>query len=241
MEQATRTLRRDLPRAGQWSQGGLAASARTCFIRRTMAELKDLLRDLTRALEANDHAASAAVRRTIVENHGGQPEAAEAGFKLGLHLLFKERDIDGAVSVLRGAAKAKHPVWSPQARISLGQLLMRQGKHQQAVFELRRVAGSTQATLVSAQAAGLVVIALREAQQGPQAERARAQYLDILERLTDGEGSDVERALAQHMLGLEHKHDGRRDLARPLLAAALESGALPKDEHAQAERAIAEL
>lgn len=206
-----------------------------------MAALKELLSDLARALDANDLAAAAAVRRTIVDNHPDAAEAAEAGFKLGLHLLFKEKDLDAASVALRAAAKAKHPVWSPQARISLGQILMRQGKHQQAVFELRRVAGSTKPTLVSAQAAGLVVIALREAKKGPEAERARAQYLDTLERLTKADLPGVERALAQHMLALEHKHDGQRRLAKPLLEAALASGALPQAERAQAEQALKEL
>lgn len=205
-----------------------------------MARLEELKRDLTRALDAGDTTAAAAVRRTIAEGHPASPDAAEAAFKLGLYLLFKERDLDAAATSLRAAAKAKHPVWSPQARISLGQILMRQGKHQQAVFELRRVASSTTPTLVSAQAAGLVVIALRESGKGPEAERARTQYLDMLDRLTK-RAEGAEQALAQHMLGMEHKHDGRRDLAKPLLQAALQSGKLPEAEAAQVKRALKEL
>ena len=85
-----------------------------------MAALEQLQRDLDRALEAEDHAAAAAVRRTIVDSYADRPEAAEAAFKLGLFSLFKEKNLDAAEAALRTAAKAKHPVWSPQARISLG-------------------------------------------------------------------------------------------------------------------------
>lgn len=205
-----------------------------------MAQLSDLMRDLERALQAQDHGTAAAVRRTIVEGHEGTAEAAEAGFKLGLFHLFKERNLDAAAEALRGAAKAKHPVWSPQARISLGQILARQGKVQQAVFELRRVASLTPPTLVSAQAAGLVVMTLRAAGNSAEAERSRGAYVEALIRLVEAPDAQV-RALAQLMLAQEHKYDGRRDMARPLLEKALASKALPEAEAAQASQALKEL
>lgn len=204
-----------------------------------MATLPELLRDLDRALGAGDLDTAASVRRTIAEGHPTAPEAAEARFKLGLHLLFKGRDLEAAAGELREAAKAKHPVWSPQARISLGLILLRQGKFQQAVFELRRVSGQTPPTLVSAQAAGLVVVALRSDKKATEADRARGQQLDLLDKLTRSLTGE-EKAMAQFMLGMEHKHDGRRDKARPLLQAALTTG-LPGREAEVAKRALAEV
>ncbi len=205
-----------------------------------MAQLKDLMRDLGRALQADDHSTAASVRETISAGHPGTPQAAEAGFKLGLYRLFKERNLDQAALSFRAAAKAKHPVWSPQARMALGQILGRQGKVQQAVFELRRVAGMTPPTVITAQAAGLVVLVLREAGNGAEADRARGPQLDILGRLCkNSQGQDL--ALAQHMLALEHKYDGRRDLAKPLLQQALTSGDLPPAQVAQVEQVLKEL
>jgi len=205
-----------------------------------MAQLSDLMRDLDRALKAEDHAGAAAVRRTIMEGHPGTEPAAEAAFKLGLYRLFKEKDLDAAAADLRVAAKAKHAIWSPQARISLGQILARQGKFQQAVFELRRVATRTPVTLVTAQAAGLVVLTLRAAKKGADAERSRAKHLEQLQQLI-GASDPHEAALAKYMLALEHKYDGRRDLARPMLEQALASEALTPDEIRQAQQALTEL
>lgn len=196
--------------------------------------------DLNRALEADEQSNAASVRETISDGHPGTPEAAEASFKLGLYRLFKERNLDTASVALRVAAKAKHPVWSPQARMALGQILARQGKVQQAVFELRRVAGMSPPTLITAQAAGLTVLVLREADKGTEADRARTQQLDILGRLCkSSQGLDL--ALAQHMLALEHKYDGHRDLAKPLLQMALSSGNLPEAQGAQVEQILKEL
>lgn len=204
-----------------------------------MAKLSDLLRDLDRALAADDQDTAASVRRTIAEGHPGTPEAAEAHFKLGLFQLFKRQDLDAAATHLREAAKAKHAVWSPQARISLGLILHRQGKFQQAVFELRRVSGMTPPSLITAQAAGLVVLSLRSDGKAQEAERARGQQLDMLDKLTRSLAGE-EQAMARFMLGMEHKHDGRRDKAKPLLQAAL-TGGLPAAEAAVAKRALADL
>lgn len=205
-----------------------------------MALLQDLQRDLDRALAAGDLGAAAQVRRTIADGHPDTPQGAEARYRLGLHLLFQERNLDAAAEAFRAAAKAKQRPWSGQARVSLGLVMLRQGKHQQAIFELRRVASAEPPTLVSAQAAGLVVLGLKESGKGPEAERARTSYLKLLDTLVRT-GDELTRPYAQLMLGMEHKHDGRRDLARPLLEAAAAADSLPDAERTQAQAALQEI
>src|SRR5688500_15411197 len=121
-----------------------------------MATLKDLQRDLARALEAGDPDQIASVRRTIASGFPDTPEAAEANYRLGLDQLFRGKNLEEAAKHLREATKAKAPPWSIASRVSLGLVMLRQGKAQQAIFELRRVAGIKPPTIHSAQAAGFV-------------------------------------------------------------------------------------
>ena len=148
--------------------------------------------------------------------------------------------MDRAAELLRAAAKTKDPAWSPPARVSLGIVLMRQQKAQQAVFELRRVAGNKKQDLLSAQAWGLIVLAHREQNNQKEAERARQEQLKLLERLSKT-APEAEAALAHLTLGLERKHDGERAPARKHIEAALASGRLPKDEAAIARAALEDL
>lgn len=205
-----------------------------------MAKLNELLRDLGRALEGGDLEQVASVRRTIVEAHEGTKEGAEAAYKLALDALFRQKDGDRAAELLRIAGKSKVEEWSLPARVSLGLLLLRQGKHQQAAFELRKVAALKPPTLLTAQAQGFLVMALYEQKNGKEAQRIRGEQLKTLGGLTQSQ-EPTEAAMAHLLLGLEHKFDGQRADAKKHLHAAVESGRLPKDELAMAQAALAEV
>jgi tetratricopeptide (TPR) repeat protein len=205
-----------------------------------MASLKDLERDLKRALEAGDLDRVASVRRTIASGFADTPAGAEASYKLGLDQLFRAKNVGEAEKLLRDAAKSKAAPWSAAARVSLGILMLRQGKAQQAIFELRRVAGIKPPTIHSAQAAGFVVLALKESGNATEAERARKTQLEILGALIKS-GEAETAALAHQMLGMEHKFAGERAKAKEHLSKALASAALPPDERRSAEAAMEDL
>lgn len=205
-----------------------------------MAKLTELLRDLGRALEGGDLDQVAAVRRTIVETHEATQEGAEAAYKLALDTLFRQRDPDRAAEYLRIAGKSKVDQWSLPARVSLGLLLLRQGKHQQAAFELRKVAALKPPTVLTAQAQGFLVLALYEQKNGKEAQRIRGEQLKTLEGLTRS-AHPPEAALAQLMLGLEYKFDGQRAEAKRHLTAAVDSGQLPKEDLGLAQKALSEV
>ncbi len=205
-----------------------------------MASLKELEGDLSRAIEAADLDRIASVRRTIATGHPDTPAAAQAHYRLGLDLLFRTKNLEEAAEHLREAAKAKAAPWSMAARVSLALILLRQGKPQQAIFELRRVAGLKPPTIHSAQAAGFVVLALRETGNRTEADRARKAQLDVLALLVNSPDAET-AALAHQMLGMEHKFVGERAQAKRHLEAALASPALPPDARRSAEKAMEDL
>ena len=205
-----------------------------------MTTLQALTGDLDRALALNDLDAAASVRRSIAQLFPATPAGAEASYKLGLEALFRQRNLDAAAEHFRAATKAKVQQWGVPARVSLGLVLLRQAKPQQAIFELRRVASMEPPTAQTAQAAGLVVVALLDSGKGAEADRARQQHRRILERLSK-QAEGVERAMGRFMLAMEKKFDGDRAGAKEAFEDALTLAELPDEYREQATRALAEL
>jgi tetratricopeptide (TPR) repeat protein len=187
--------------------------------------LKDLERDLARALEQGDADRVSQARRQIAEQHPDTAAAAEASFRLGMHTLFAELDLAAAAEHFRQASKVKGSPFASAARVSLGITLFRQGKHQQAVFELRKVAGQKPPTLAGAQALSFVAMIQRQVGPAAELERTRGELTKLLTQLT--QGSKEESGLAHLMLAAEHKGDGRRAEAKRHLEAALAQGLEP--------------
>ena len=104
-----------------------------------MADLQALLEQLTQYDSANDHDGLRKVREQIVAEHPESDESVEALYKIGLDMLFRQRQLDDAVETFGIAAKRKHPYWSLAARTSQGICLYHQGKKQKSIFELRKV------------------------------------------------------------------------------------------------------
>lgn len=206
-----------------------------------MTGLSSLLGDLERALAIRDLDLAASVRRTIVEGHPGTTAAAESAYKLGLDALYRRHDLDAAVRWFRGVVRAKAPKWSAAARVSLALVLLRQQKHQRALFELRKAASADPPTLLSAQAAGLAAVALAGARRpGAEVERARDQAKSLLTRLTASSDPEIGGGAA-FILGMEFKFDGDRQKARTWLERAVASGVLSEDERCLAEQSLEEL
>ncbi|MCK6546630.1 hypothetical protein L6R52_12340 [Myxococcota bacterium] len=201
--------------------------------------LKELGAHLDAALGKGDLDAVAEARRKIAAAFPDTEAGSEAAYKLGLDALYRRRDLEGAAEQMRAAVKVKGP-FAVLARSALGLILLRQGKAQQAIFELRKVAGTTPPTLLSATGHGLLVYALRETKQLKEAERARTEHKKALQKVAEGKVAD-ESALAHFMLGMEYKFDGERDLAKRHLQTAVASPLLPPLERGQAEKALTEV
>ncbi|HJL43132.1 MAG TPA: hypothetical protein RMG48_17635 [Myxococcales bacterium LLY-WYZ-16_1] len=166
------------------------------------------------------------------ETSGG----AQAGYQAALALLFGGQG-DQALERLRQVARTKVSPWAAMARTSMGLVLLRLGKPQQGMFELRKAAAD--AGLVGAQAQALLADALMDSNKGAEAEKARdvlCEQLRACASLPDPDG-----AYARLWLGMEYKRNGMRAEARRELEAAIASGALPDAERRVAEDALTEL
>jgi tetratricopeptide (TPR) repeat protein len=199
-----------------------------------------LTRDLARAIEAQDADGARNVRRSIVAGHPDAPAAHDAAYRLGLDALVTERRLDLAAEHFRAATKARDPQLQQAARTSLGLALARLGKPQQATFELRKAASAKPATLANVQALSFIESLAREQKNGAEADRVRAEILKTLDAMRRA-GASEDAAMAELLLGAEAKSEGKRDVARKHLAAALAGGHLPPDARARAERLLADV
>lgn len=196
----------------------------------------DLVQRLDAALGQQRWAEARSLREELARTE--QPGAAHAGYLVGLEILFREKDMPRAAEALRQAVRLKQEPWSAMARVSLGTLLLRMGKAQQGMFELRKAASNP--TLLGAQAQALLADALSGSRKGEEADKVRTEMQDRLQKLTASQ-DPAESAYAHLMLGMELKLDGRRADAKRHLEAALAAGALPEAETETAQAALKEV
>ncbi|MEO1480542.1 MAG: tetratricopeptide repeat protein [Myxococcota bacterium] len=188
-----------------------------------MADLESLLNDLANLDAKTDLDGLRRVREQIITEHPESEAAVEAAYKVGLDLLFRERDLDAAVERFDAAAKRKHPFWSAAARTSLGLCYFHQGRTQKALFELRRVAYPDTPTSHSVTALAFIEnIADREG--GPdEARRVRKDRIKQLEELVEmsrAAHDAHERGFYLYSLGQALKDQGEGDQAKAALEEA---------------------
>jgi tetratricopeptide (TPR) repeat protein len=147
-----------------------------------------------------------------------------------------EADLEGAAEALRGAIRARAEPWTRTARLTLGQLLLRLGRPQQAMFELRKVAAAEPLDLEGVQALAFLSEALRAQGKGREAEALADRRRRALARRASEGGPTG--AIARAWLGFELKHAGERRPARAALEAALADPELPDAERAAVAQAL---
>lgn len=190
---------------------------------------------LIQAMRAGDEAEVRRLREAIIRDRPESPLAAECHFRLGLEALFSRRDLDAAAEHFRAAGRLKHAPWSESARLSLASILMRQGRTQQAIFELRKVVARTPESLLTAQAYGMMTLFLSQSGQTEAADRAQKAHHALLRRLQTDLASAADRASATYLLGEELLLLGQRAEALAAFESAIASGAL---DQTQGDRAV---
>lgn len=201
--------------------------------------MEKLLRDLERMLESADEERVRSVREVLARDFPETEAGAEANYKLGLHSLFRKQDMEEAANFFRLAAKSKQKKWVSPARLSLALLLFRQDKAQQALFELRKLAGQKPPDVQSAQALGFLAMILREQKKTKEAEQTRDEQKKMLLFLSEKGTGD--RALAHYLLAMELKFDGDRGAAKKHFEKALELRELPPEETVRIQAALESL
>ncbi|MBI5497024.1 MAG: tetratricopeptide repeat protein [Deltaproteobacteria bacterium] len=180
-----------------------------------MADLRSLQNDITRA--ADNPAAAATARRRLVDalDADPSPEAhaavAEALYRLGVTTLLAGKDLDGAMELFKRAVEKKQAEWSPLARTSWALTMHAKGKHQQAVFELRKVIPPGAPTPAAATALVLLCQVLRDMKAKPsEIEKADKERITALEQLVAGAPPGADRAHWQFLLAVAHREGGSR-------------------------------
>lgn len=175
-----------------------------------MAQLDALLSELANFDAQHDLAGLRRVREQIVSEHPQSEAAAEALYKIGLDLLFRERRLSDAMSNFDDAAKRKVAFWSDAARTSLGLCLFHQHRPQKALLELRKVAYQDKPSAHTVTALSFIEIVYEAEANKDEAKRARKDRMAQLERLAAGpDGDDAsQRAYFLYLLGLACRDQG---------------------------------
>lgn len=192
-----------------------------------MAGLESLLNDLANLDAQHDLEGMRRVRQQIVDEHPDSDAAVEAMYKLGLDLLFRERNLTAATERFEEAAKRRHPFWSSAARTSLGLCLYHQGRLQKALFELRRVAYPQEPNTHSVTALSFLETIFSQEGQRDEVKRVRKDRIGQLEhlvRVAREQQQPTERGYYLYMLGLALKDAGEDVRAKAVLDEAKSHG-----------------
>jgi tetratricopeptide (TPR) repeat protein len=206
-----------------------------------MPNLESLLNDLANLDAQHDLEGLRKVREQIVTEHPASEAAVEALYKLGLDLLFRARDLNGAIAKFEEAAKRKHPYWSSAARTSLGLCLYHQQRTQRALLELRKVAYPEKPNPHSVTA--LTFLEQIYATEGKRDEvkrirKDRINQLEDLIRESRERGEPQVRGFHLYTLGLALRDQGEEARARAVLEEAKSLG--PEQLGADLYRSVVE-
>lgn len=192
-----------------------------------MATLEALQQELARCDAEHDLAGLRQARESIIAEYPESEQAAEALYKIGLDLLFRERDLNAAVTRFEEAAKRKHAFWSAAARTSLGLCYHHQGRGQKALLELRKVAYPETPSMHSVTALGFIENIHESTNNTEEAKRARKDRVKQLEQLVEiarSSGRGADRGFYLHMLAIALRDQGDRARSTQLLTEAKELG-----------------
>lgn len=161
-----------------------------------MANLDQIRGALEHAEREQDLDAVDAQRAAFLEVAPDGDERDEIEFRHSLSLLLRHGDVDAALAGFKEVAARKGGEISHEARISYALCLAAKKKRQQAIFELRRVAGNgSSANAQSVQALDFLALLLREAQaDASEIEKVSRQRIAHCQAMADNATRDEERA-----------------------------------------------
>lgn len=208
-----------------------------------MASIQDHLSEIAK-LDGKPEALATA-RQRLIDEYENDPIAAdavtEAMYRQGLYTLMNKKDLAAAMDIFKKAAERKNASWSPIARTSYALTLQAKGKHQQAVFELRKVIGTGSPTPASATALVCLATILRDAKAKPsEIEKADKERITALTQLANqAPPKTSEAAHWRYLLAIAHKEGGSRTECKKQLEQVVAMGdAAGKETLAAAKDAL---
>jgi hypothetical protein len=207
-----------------------------------MPSPEELLAQIRAAEQAGDPDAVDAAREAFLEIAPQSADVTEVRYRLGLSLLFRKQDVDGALACFKEAAKDKTSPLGPEARVSYALCLLNKNKRQQAIFELRKLLPQGAApSFHTVQALDFLAMLLRDS-GAPEADiiKIDQQRTEHLEHLAANTDDPMEKAHFWLRLAAAHADAGtaqQRALARARLNDVIKLGASAGDSSLQAARA----
>jgi tetratricopeptide (TPR) repeat protein len=190
-----------------------------------LAQLEALLEELENHDQKADLDALRRVREQIVLEHAGTDAAVEALYKIGLDLLFRERNLEQAVLRFEEAAKRRVAYWSDAARTSLGLCYFHQRRAQKALLELRKVAYPDKPNVHSITALSFIETIYESEGKDEEVRRVRKDRIAQLEQLVKQVKAPAERGQFLFQLGLACRDQGDDARADAALNEAKKLGA----------------
>jgi len=193
-----------------------------------MASLQEHLKEIAR-LDGNLDAVSGA-RQSLISEYDADPLAndvvTEAIYRLAVTTLMQKKDLNAAQDLFKRASDRKSAPWSPLARTSYALMLQARGKHQQAVFELRRVIGTGPVNAASGTALVFLSTILRDGRAKPsEIEKADKERIAALTSLVaESEAKSAEQAHWKLLLAMAHKEGGSRSECKKQLEQVVALG-----------------
>ena len=191
------------------------------------SRLEDLLNDLANLDAQQDVAELRRVRELIINEHSDSEAATEALYRLGLDLLFRDRNVAQALHYFEEATKQKRPYWSDAARTSMALCMYHQGRSQKAYFELRKVAYQSKPNQHSVTALGFLETLLHGEGNYNEVKRVRKDRIVQLEKLVESsrEANDAAaRGYFLWLLGQALQDQGEQERAKSVLQQAKQLG-----------------
>lgn len=195
-----------------------------------MADVFSLRNDIDKAAanpDAQDGARQALISALDRDTSDAAVAAvAEQLYRLGLTTLLRKKDLNAAMELFKRGAEKKQADWSPLARTSYALTLHAKGKHQQAVFELRKVTTLPTPSPAAATAYVFLCQVLRDMGAKPsEIEKADKERMTAMEALyKNAPAKSEEKAHWGLMLAVAHKEGGSRNEAKRLLQEVVALG-----------------
>ncbi|MFZ9887652.1 MAG: tetratricopeptide repeat protein [Myxococcota bacterium] len=171
-----------------------------------MTTPEQLLLEVRDAEQAGEPEAIDAAREAYLEVASPCAEATEIRYKHGLARLFRDRDVDGAITLFKEAAQDKGSPFGQEARISYALCLLQKNKRQQAIFELRKLLPQgAPPSFHTVQALDFMAMLLRESGAAPaELSKVDQQRLTHLSELATAAKETSEQAHLRLRLAAAH-------------------------------------
>ena len=161
-----------------------------------------ILQKIETCVARRDKDAMQAARAELVELYPESGGASEAWYKLGLHALMVDHDMDRALECFVNSCRRKDSYWSLAARTSMGICMYHQGQVQKSLFELRKVGYVESPNIHSVTALAFIETIESAEGRSHEVKTVRNERIKQLMKLVQAKRRSADRELGEFLLSL---------------------------------------